>query len=58
MGGGGMIVGWLLLAWIFFVAFSLLFIPSMGVGGLFYAWLGTNVAVAVLGFFLALQEDA
>jgi hypothetical protein len=57
MGGGGMIVGWLLLAWIFFVAFSLLFVPALGLGGLFWAWIATNVGVAVLGFFLALQED-
>jgi hypothetical protein len=49
-------MAWVAVAFIVFAILSLLFTPYIGVGGLFYAWLGTNIIVVVLGFFLALKE--
>jgi hypothetical protein len=51
-----MIAGWVGIAFVAFVVWSILFTPIIGIGGIFYAWLAANITVLVLGFFLALQN--
>jgi hypothetical protein len=53
-----MAAAWIGLSFIFFVFFSALFVPALGLGGLFYSWLAANIAVAFTGFLLALKNDA
>jgi hypothetical protein len=53
-----MVVAYLVIAFFFMAAFSVLLVPSLGGVGLFYAWLATNIAVAVLGLLLSLQDGA
>jgi hypothetical protein len=55
-GGNTMIAGWVGIAFVAFVVWSILFTPIIGIGGIFYAWLAANITVLVLGFFLALQN--
>jgi hypothetical protein len=53
-----MVVAWLVVALFFMVTFSVLLVPSLGSVGFFYSWLATNIAVAVLGLLLSLQDGA
>jgi hypothetical protein len=53
-----MVVAWLVVSLFFMVTFSVLLVPALGGIGLFYAWLATNIAVAVLGLLLSLQDGA
>jgi hypothetical protein len=50
------VTAWIIIAILSFAALSVLLTPAFGLGGLFYAWLGTNIAVVGLAFFLGLKE--
>jgi hypothetical protein len=51
-----MVVAWLVISLLFLVVFSILLVPALGWFGLFYAWLATNISVALLGVLLSLQD--
>jgi hypothetical protein len=52
------VVALLMATFMAFAALLVVLMPTFGVPGFFYAWLGANIVTVVLGFLLALQDRA